>query len=246
MIPQHLLYQCPFIPQLLRQVEMLHPTGCRQRREQSCADAERSLGSVSSKGEQVRVRIRKVHNQAETPLQPTPNESQGPGQLCAVALKGSKEAPAGFSPLFGTRLFPQHSGPRLHPTVSGQTMNTGSQTCRTVERGCRVSWWTRALTTHCPAQPVKNINITWSADKRTWVQTWHKGWQCERSTICTPAVSGSGQEWLLQGKGCVLLFCQSVGKHFFLSQNKTSTETQWQSPSKFFTYNLKQKKTNVN
>lgn len=84
----------------------------------------------------------------------------------------------------------------------------------------------RALTTHCPAQSVKNIKNIWSADKRTWVQTCHGGWQCERlMTICTSALSGSGQEWTLQGTVCMLLFCQSVGTHFFLSQSKSKTAT---------------------
>lgn len=83
------------------------------------------------------VRISRVHSQAQTPFQPTPDEDGGQGQLCAWLPSG--EAPAGFSQLSGTQLCPQHSDPRLHSTILGQTLNTSSQTCRTGGRGYRVS-----------------------------------------------------------------------------------------------------------
>lgn len=118
---------------------------------------------------EVRGQARKSSQGQQGPHTNTPTAYPRQGQLCAAAPRGSGEAPAGFS---------QHSGPRLHRTGSGQPSNTGSQTCRTGGRGCRVSWQMQST-----AQSAKNTKIIWSADRRTWVQTCHKRWQCERLTI---------------------------------------------------------------
>lgn len=120
--------------------------------------------------EVIRISDSQVHSQAQTPLQPTPKEDWGQGQLCAMAPNGSGEAPAGFSQLFSRQLFSQHSDPRSHSTVSWQTSNTGSQTCRTGVGGCRISWCTQGRVTTLPSTARgehKNYSKCWQRNLGT-------------------------------------------------------------------------------